>query len=225
MSMLGLPLIVWVTTFGLAGVAIVLLEAWGFHQRESVPWRQAFSTSFDINVVSTLIGFVFTFMYAAGGVGFIFFPVNVILVSWFSGRLIIRLLAERRGNSPALIMQIFIYLIGSVGSSIIFISGWMLNSGIGVRKIEHIMSRTHPTFPLHVYITAFLGLLSINFLLTWIIESYRLMRLWKDEDKSPAKLCQTVLWINIRSYVYILLPITILGGLLNNTLFGYWRNF
>ncbi len=40
-SMLGLPLRVWFATFGLAGAAIVLLEAWGLHQRESVSWRQA----------------------------------------------------------------------------------------------------------------------------------------------------------------------------------------
>lgn len=49
------------------------------------------------------------------------------------------------------------------------------------------------------------------------------MGLWKDKDKSPAKLCQTVFWLNVRSYVYILLPITILGGLLNSALFGYQR--
>ncbi|NJL88965.1 MAG: hypothetical protein HC916_03530 [Coleofasciculaceae cyanobacterium SM2_1_6] len=227
-SMLGLPLRVWIATFGLAGVAIVLLEAWGLHQRESVSWRQALSTSFDINVVSTLIGVVFTFMYAASGL-LIFFILNVILLSWFSGKLLIRLLVGRRGSSPSLAMQFSAYLISAVGSSIIFISAGWLNSGIGVRKIEQmrtieqIISRTQPTFPLHIYITAFLGLMSINFLLTWIIESYRLTGLWKDKDKSPAKLCLTVFWVNVRSYVYILLPITILGGLLNSALFGYQR--
>ena len=45
MVMLALPLRVWLATFGLGGLGIVLLEAWGLHQRESVPWRQALSIS------------------------------------------------------------------------------------------------------------------------------------------------------------------------------------
>jgi len=213
--MLGFPLAAWVTTFGLGGVAIVLLEAWGLHQRESVSWRQALSISLDINVVSTLIGFGFAFVYAGAVMSFFF---NVGLLSWFLGKLLIRLLVERRGSSPSPAMQFFTYLISLVGSSIIFISAGMLNSGIGVKRGWQMMSRIQPTFPWNVYITAFLGLLSLNFLLTWIIESYRLTGLWK--DKSPAHLCQTVFWLNVRSYVYLILPIMILGGWLQRTLFG-----
>ena len=218
MVMLALPLRVWLATFGLGGLGIVLLEAWGLHQRESVPWRQALSISLDINVVSTLMGVWFTVMYTSSGLVFLFFP-NVILLSWFLGKLLIRLLVERRGSSQSLIIQFFTYLISLVGSLIIFSSAAMLNSGIGIRKtMQQMVFRTEPTFPLHIYVTAFLGLLSLNFLLTWILESYRLTELLK--DKSPIKFCRTVFWINVRSYVYILLPIAILGNLLQRTLFG-----
>ena len=212
MFMLGLPFMAALATFGLGGLGIILLEALGLHQRESVSWRQAFWTSTVINLYSTLMGFLFTFMYASGGL-WIFFIINVILLSWYLGQVLLRLVAESRGSSQPLIMKALTYLISFVVSLVIFITGGILNFRIGIKSIFF----TNPmALTLNVYVTATLGLLALNFLLTWILESYSLTGQWK--EKSPAKLCQTVFWLNVRSYVYILLPIVVLGGLLQKRL-------
>jgi len=210
MFMLGLPFLASVATFGLGGMGIVFVEACGLHQRESVSWLQAFWASVWINLFSTLMGFGFTFMYAASGL-LILLIINVGLLSGFLGQLILRLLEARRGSPQLLLIQVFTYLISFVVSLAIFITGGILNFGIGTMH-----SFINPESPLNTYIIATLGLLTLNFLLTWILESYWLTGQWK--EISPAKLCRTVFWINVRSYVYILLPIVVLGGLLQRHL-------
>ncbi|KGF71446.1 hypothetical protein DO97_19560 [Neosynechococcus sphagnicola sy1] len=212
MFMLGLPFIASLATFGLAGLGIVLVEALGLHQRESVSWIQAFWTSVWANLFSTFMGLIFTFMYAASGF-LILLIINVVLLSWFLSRLLLRVLAELRGNVQLLLLQALTYLISFIVSLAIFITGGILNFGIGIKTR---MLIEPGSFTLNVYVTAVLGLLALNFLLTWILESYWLTGKWK--EKSPAKLCRTVFWINVRSYVYILLPIVILGGILQRKL-------
>jgi hypothetical protein len=212
MFMLVLPLVASVATFGLAGIGIVLVEALGLHQRESVSWTQAFWTSVWVNLFSTLMGLVFTFMYAASGL-LILLIINVLLLSWFLSQLLRRLLDELRGNDRQLTMQALTYLISFIVSLAIFIIGGILNSGIGIKAR---MLFQPESFTLNTYAIATLGLLALNFIITWILESYLLTGKWK--EKSPSKLCRTVFWINVRSYIYILLPIVILGGILQERL-------
>uniref|UniRef100_B8HT48 Uncharacterized protein n=1 Tax=Cyanothece sp. (strain PCC 7425 / ATCC 29141) TaxID=395961 RepID=B8HT48_CYAP4 len=217
MFMLGLPLRASVATFGLAGIGIVYLEAWGLHQRESVSWPQAFRKSIWINLFSTLMGFELTWGYAAGGLLFLML-INIGLLTLFLSQLLLRLLAARRGSPQLLLMKVLTYVISFVVSFVvsfaIFMIGANLNFGIGIKS--RFMFEPE-SFTFSTYITATLGLLALNFLLTWILESYLLTRQWK--EKSPAKLCRTVFWINVRSYVYILLPIVVLGGLLQSELY------
>jgi hypothetical protein len=210
--MLGLPFMASIATFGLAGIGIILLEALGIKQLESVPWREAFWTSLRINLFSTILGIGFACLYAASGL-LILLIINLCLLTWFLGKLLIRLLVERKRNPQPLVVKFFTYLISLILSLTIFISAGMLNFGIGIKTRFHLMP---DTFNLNTYVIATLGLLSLNFLLTWILESYWLTGEWP--GKSPAKLCLTVFWINLRSYIYILLPIVIIGGLLQERL-------
>ena len=210
--MLNLPFSSSIATFGLVGIGIILLEAWGLYQRESLNWRSALWQSFSINLFSTLMGFEFSFLYA-GGANVFLLIINSCLLSWFLSSLLLGLLAERQDRPRSLLMKLLIHSIGFVVSLAVFIGAGILNFGIGNRIA---FSMNPQSFTINNYITATLGLLIINFLLTLVLESFWLIRHLK--EKSPSQLCRTVFWINVRSYSYILLPTLVLGGLLQNQL-------
>lgn len=210
--MLNQPFFSSIATFGLAGIGIILLEAWGLYKRESLNWRSALWNSFSINLFSTLVGILFSFAYAAGLNGFLLI-INSCLLSWFLSSLLLGLLAERQDSPQSLLMKLLIHLINFAVSLAVFINAGILNFGIG-NSVAFVMHQE--IFTINNYITATLGLLIINFLLTVIVESFWLIQHLK--EKSPSQLCRTVFWINVRSYSYILLPTLVLGGFLQNQL-------
>lgn len=166
--MLNIPLISSIATFGLVGIGIILLEAWGLYKRESLNWRSALWKSFSINLFSTLMGFEFSFVYTGGMNGFLLI-INSCLLSWFLSSLLLGLRAERQDSPQSLPMKLLTRLISFVGSLAVFISAGILNFGIGNRIA---FSLSPQSFTINNYITATLGLLIINFLLTLIRKAF-----------------------------------------------------
>lgn len=207
--MLNLPFRSSIATFGLAGLGIILLEAWGIYKRESLDWKNAIWQSFSMNIFSTLMGFLFSAPYVSGGTVVVLFA-TPFLLSWFLSNLVISWLAEHQNKPQSLLIKLIIYLISFVLSFNLFMSAAKLNFDFGNRGAAFRINAENHT--INNYITATIGLLIINFLLTLILESFWLIQHLK--GKSSSQLCRTVFWVNVRSYIYILLPALILGGIL-----------
>ncbi len=203
MFMLSLPFRTGILTGGAGWLVIVAVEALGLWQRESVSVKTAILTSAGMNLFSTLLGFLFMLPYAASGL-WIFLLINSLLMGCIIAGVGQKLLDGKRFESKTWHMKLLFTLIGIVISASLFIIAGILNSGIGIQS-SWTNSQINPV----TYVIATLGLLGLNFLLTWISESYWLINRWK--GKIPIQLSQTLFWINLRSYVYILLPTIMLN--------------
>jgi hypothetical protein len=222
--LLHLPILPSLATYGLGLVAIVVMEALILHRREKVKLFKSLGCTALANLDSLIMGCLITFSFVCLpsvlrqiALGRIFDKSSVLL---FLGSLLppyIMLVVGSNAISASdnsirnwmttiynLILWGFVWLVGLVLTVLLF--DWVRTINYGLANFEFFPD---PKVPFYVNLLQLLGailFLILGFTMSWVTEAFVLSKIFKNRTKH---FLQTVLIMNVRSYSYIAIPITL----------------
>ena len=182
-----------IRTFGIALLAVILIEALILRRREQLGYVQAFKISSLANLLSTFIGAGVAFWYSLGTFFFLGVLIGAAIMTWFASSFLNRT-GYAQTSTP--------WWIGSY-------IGWVAG-GIGGCTLGALTIPGHSYYPVHrlsfseselvVAVFAAVGLLLLGFLGSVVSEGYVVARYIPNRKK----VLSTVLLMNTISYVALL---------------------
>ncbi|MGD1906040.1 MAG: hypothetical protein ACFB0C_08615 [Leptolyngbyaceae cyanobacterium] len=207
--LLSLPMGAGIKSYGLGLLAIVLLESLIFARREKLPWPLALKVVTLANAASLWVGFLT--LLGFGGLPYGIGWIPLILVYGMMVTFSNRLFAPHQPIS--LVRRLLRVSNWSMHWFAILFSGLvLLAGGIGRLNPATVMGQPFPDPSVPVYVNgvqllAVIVFLAMGWTMSIITEGFCIRGL---VSKPSASSIHTVLIMNLRSYTYIAIPITVL---------------
>jgi hypothetical protein len=176
LNLLVLPIFASISNYGLPLLAIIGIEAFILHHRESLPYRKAFGLAVGANVFY-LIASLFNITFLG-----LLFPLAVIGGAIYAAMCLY--FCQRVGFLKNLSKGMFVFLV------------YLLFIGIGIAHVFIMGSMTISAGVTYLY-AATAGLLLIGFIFGFVAKGYAIARLLK--DKRPS-LAATVMSMQVGAY-------------------------
>ncbi|CAN1209976.1 hypothetical protein TUMEXPCC7403_07245 [Tumidithrix helvetica PCC 7403] len=219
--LLQIPLSAGIISYGLGLIGIVTLEGFILAKREQVHLGKAILFSGLANLCSLVMGFLVIMGIAGLPYGATWIPMAIayfllVIFSW--------LFFSKKRSQDSIIPPLLLSLLGLCGWGLIWFCGLIcslfLLGSVGVLNPATVAGKPFPdlSVPFYVNILQLLGVvvfLGIGFAMSVVSEGFCITKLLSN---SSDKLKRTVLIMNLRSYGYIAIPITLAFMLLNRRL-------
>ena len=205
-----MPMVASLAGHGLGLLGILMLEAYVLHRREQVEFGKAVWSTASANLVSLIEGLLITFMFSSlpyityGGILIFllfFLPAYLFLVIASNSLLPTKHTGIRR---LWLVMWAIIWLVSLTISFLVLLKVGSINPAIAAGK-----PFPDPSVPFYInllQVLAILLFLILGFTMSLVTEAFVLSKIFKNRTKH---FLQTVLIMNVRSYSYIAIPITL----------------
>lgn len=210
--LLNVPLMAGLVSYGLVLVAIAFLEAFILSKRESLPLPKSILCSIGANITSLLMGFLFVITLSSlpyTWVGWLFFGGLCSLLVWFSW-MAVPYLQFNHIQLPKLRFGLRLGSWTGIWSLLLLGSFWLLgNIGRANPRVPVSVS-FDANVPLHINILQLLAVILfilIGFAVSVVSEGFSLRR---SLPQSSSTLWMTAVVMNVRSYIYLALPVTVL---------------
>ncbi len=222
--LLHLPILPSFTTYGLGLVAIVVMEALILHRREKVKLFKSLGYTALANLVSLIMGCLITFSFACLPaalrqieLGEIFSGTMVFFLGSLLPPYILLVIGSNAIFAPDhsirnwmttiynLIMWGFVWLVGLVLTVLVF--SWVRTINYGLAGFEFFPDHNVPFYINLLQLLDAIIFLMLGFTMSWVTEAFVLIKIFKNRTKH---FLQTVLIMNVRSYCYIAIPISLL---------------
>ncbi|HBB33898.1 MAG TPA: hypothetical protein DDZ80_29995 [Cyanobacteria bacterium UBA8803] len=200
-------------SYGLGLIAIALLEGWILARREYLPLKRAMLLSGLANLCSVTIGFLVIMGLAAlpySAISYLFLGLVVLLLVFFSRRLFSSIALPCFNKYPFIGKLIELAVWGLIWFGVLLIS--LILIGI-VNQINPAtvagVAFPDPNVPFYVNLLQLLAVvcfLAIGFAMSLVSEGFCIAQVL---SKSSRELWRTILIMNLRSYAYIAIPITL----------------
>lgn len=202
-SLFSLPFFASLRSVGMALVLIVLCEAWIVQQRQPISFRRSLRLVTEANLLSTVAGLVAVMFFSGLPYSLFYQPGNLFYVALFWGIALLFFLSIGRCTASFLKRWIrpkrYSFLRWSLAWVVLLVGDLFLMGAVGqLVYAKAPLLRVLKLVGAAVY-------LAIGFLLSLVVEGAWLQRRLPE----CKRLEKTILLMNLRSYAYIAIPITI----------------